>query len=68
MPNDTDELIGTVEAAELLGVERSTLTRWVQLGRIAEATKLPGSRGARLFRRSDVEALAADREPEGAMP
>lgn len=53
-----EDLIGTVEAAEVLGVERSVLTRWVQTGRLPEAIKLPGATGARLFRRSDVEALA----------
>jgi excisionase family DNA binding protein len=60
---NTDDLIGTVEAARILGVERSTLTRWVQLGRIAEFKKLPGPNGTRLFRRSDVLALLEPAEP-----
>jgi excisionase family DNA binding protein len=58
MPSD---LIGSVEAAELLGVDRSVLTRLVQSGKLARAHKLPGENGAALYNRSDVEALAATR-------
>lgn len=58
MPSD---LIGSVEAADLLGVDRSVLTRLVQSGRLDRAHKLPGENGAALYRRSDVEALAAAR-------
>lgn len=56
MPKTTN-LIGSAEACERLGVDRSTLTRWVQAGRIKPAMKMPGARGAYLFRPSDVEAL-----------
>lgn len=59
---NTNDLISSIEAAELLGVGRSTLTRWVQSGRLTEAMKLPGDTGARLFRRSDVEALLSPTE------
>lgn len=62
----TTDLIPTVEAAELLGVKRSTLTRWVQSGRLDEAMKLPGETGARLFRRSDIDRLAAELAAEAA--
>lgn len=56
-----NSLVGSTEARELLGgIDRSTLVRWVQLGRIKPAQKLPGPNGAYLFRRRDVEALAAD--------
>lgn len=58
MPSD---LIGTVEAAAILGVDRSVLTRLVQTGRLERAHQLPGTNGAALYRRSDVEALAAER-------
>lgn len=58
-----DELIGTAAAAKLLHVERSTLTRWVLTGRIKPAMQLPGATGARLFRRTDIEALAATTAP-----
>lgn len=55
------DLLSTKEAAEILKVERSTLTRWVQIGKIAPAHRLPGLTGAALFLRSDVERLAAER-------
>ena len=55
-------LIGTTEAAERLGVDRTTFFRWMQLGRIQAAMKLPGKTGALLFRIEDVDALA---EPQG---
>lgn len=55
----TEDLIGSAEACSLLGdIDRSTLTRWVQLGRIEPAMRLPGPNGAYLFRRADIEALA----------
>ena len=64
---NTDDLISSIEAAELLRVGRSTLTRWVQSGRLPEAMKLPGETGARLFRRSDVETLRSELgDTEGA--
>lgn len=56
MTNETD-LIGAQEAARLLHVHRSTLTRMVQAGRLPEALKMEGHTGARLFRIADVEAL-----------
>lgn len=55
MPSD---LIGTKEAAELIGCTVSTLTRRAQLGRVNPAMKLPGETGAYLWRRSDIEAMA----------
>jgi len=57
MTNTQDHLIGAQAAAVILNVDRSTLTRMVQSGRLAEAMKLEGRTGARLFRRSDVELL-----------
>jgi predicted site-specific integrase-resolvase len=51
------ELVGTVEAATLLGVDRSTLSRWSGSGRLTPIHKLPGSNGAALYKRADVEAL-----------
>ncbi len=57
MPNETStpRYLGTVEACERIGIERSTMTRWVQLGRIAYAQKLPGPRGVYLFTEEEVE-------------
>lgn len=44
---------------DLLGIDRSTLSRWVALGRIAAAIKGPGIRGAYFFERAEVERLLA---------
>ena len=62
---NTDDLIPSREVAELLGCGRSTLTRWVQEGRLKEAKKFDGITGPRLFWRKDVEHLAKtlDRSP-----
>lgn len=49
----------TAEVCELLGgLDRSTVNRWVQLGKVVPAHKLPGLRGANLFDRREIEALA----------
>ena len=58
-PND--DLIGSLEASTILDVNRATFTRWVVLGYVPIAAKAPGLRGARLFRREDVEAFAKQR-------
>lgn len=62
------DLIPAVEAAAILGRSVVTLHRWVKEGRIAEHVKAPGLRGARLFRRSDVEALRDQRTPRTGVP
>ena len=53
------DLISATEACELIGIDRSTLTRWMDRGKIAPAFRLPtpGGRGAVLFARADVERL-----------
>jgi excisionase family DNA binding protein len=53
----TDDLIGTAEAAELLGVSLPTIKRKAQNGLLPVAHKMPGETGAYLFHRADVEAL-----------
>jgi predicted site-specific integrase-resolvase len=60
---DTDELIGSAEAERILGVNRATISRWVKDNKLNTAMKLPGLRGPMLFRRSDVERLAARLHP-----
>lgn len=61
----TDDLITTSEACELLGfTSRSTLSRYVAVGRIAPAMKMPGTTGAFLFNRGDVERLRDERTAE----
>lgn len=51
------ELIGTVEAARLLGIGTATVHRWVESGRLTQLGEL-GKRGIRVFDRADIEALA----------
>lgn len=54
------DLIGSVDACDLLHIDRSTLSRWVALGKLTPAMRLPGARGAFLFRRDDIEAMARE--------
>ena len=55
---ETTDLISAAQAANLLGCSVATVHRRVADGDLVEAVKLEGLRGARLFRRSDVLALA----------
>jgi len=63
MPNRkqmlSHELMPTVEVAAFHQVSVATVNRWAKGGRLPVAVKVPGKRGANLFRRSDVEALLA---------
>lgn len=54
----TDDLITTAEVADLASKDRSTVTRWVQAGRLTPAKRTPG--GLMLFRRSDIDAFLAE--------
>lgn len=55
-----DDLLTTTEALEVLGVDRSTLTRWVSQQKITPV--LGGGKGqAFVFRAADVIRLAAER-------
>lgn len=51
------DLITTAEAAQVLGVHVATISRMVASGRLTPAVKVPGKRGAFLFRPEDVDAL-----------
>ncbi len=52
-------LVGTAEAAHRLGIERSTISRWVAAGRLTPAVKLAGPTGAMLFDAGAIDRLAA---------
>ncbi len=54
-------LVGSREAALILGVDRSTFLRWVADGLIEPEHELPGLTGSKLFRRMDVERLAREK-------
>lgn len=58
MPITEPELITTAQAAEVSGKNWRTIIRLVERGQLEPAQKLPGLRGAYLFRQSDIEALA----------
>lgn len=61
----TPDLIGTAEAARLLGVSHRTIHRLVEAGEIS-ATRAPGGQnGSFLFPRTDIEAVAQDRAASG---
>lgn len=55
---NTEELITTTAAAELLGCSVATVNRKARTGELPPAIEGPGQRGARLYERSTVEALA----------
>lgn len=60
-------VISTNEACEILdGINRSTLKRWVDDGKLVALRKLPGETGGYLFERAEVERLAAERTAEKA--
>jgi excisionase family DNA binding protein len=53
----TPDLIGTEEVAAIFGVDRSTVTRWVQAEKLTPAVS---GRGFYLFDRAAIEKLAEE--------
>lgn len=49
------------QAAAVLGVDRATVRRWVEAGRLSSLAKLPGRTGAYLLDPAEVQALAQKR-------
>lgn len=58
--------IGSAEAAAELGVSRSTVNRWADLGKLVPVFKGEGTRGARFFNRSDIDRLKRELESKRA--
>lgn len=56
------QLLPSAEVCDRLGIDRSTLSRWVQIGRIVPAVKLPGIRGPFLFDPDEVERVRVENE------
>lgn len=56
-PQPTSDLLTAAEVASLLGINRSTVTRWEEAGRL-RGVRIEGARWLR-YRRSDIEALLA---------
>ena len=57
------QLMGTGEAARALGVDRRTLSRWAQTGRITPDAKTIGG-----FLRWDLDRLRVQLQALGAIP
>lgn len=55
------ELITTAQAAEILRYTVAWVNKQAATGRLPVAQKLPGLTGAYLFRRDDIERIAAER-------
>lgn len=51
----------TLEAAERLGVDRSTVRRLIESGHLVPLAKLPGRTGAYLLNPDEVEHIAKER-------
>ena len=57
--------MSTREAAERLGVARTTIKNMIERGDLTPVLQGPGIRGAQFFDPADVEALAVAREKKG---
>lgn len=53
-----DDLLTSTQAGLVLGKSGRTILRMAEAGLIVPVAKLPGSKGAFLFKRSDVEKFA----------
>lgn len=51
-------IISTKQAAQVLGVNRSTIARWVHTDKLVPVLKLAGKRGGYLFFEKDIERKA----------
>lgn len=57
IPVQRDDLLTSTQAGALIGKSGRTVIRLMEAGQITPVAKLPGSKGAFLFRRADVERL-----------
>lgn len=63
MDESHDDLLSTTEAAKLLKKDPRTVLRYAEEGLLPVARRITAHRGARLYLRSDVEALLARMVP-----
>lgn len=61
-------LVGSKEASEIIGESVKNTIRRVESGQLKPVTKLPGLRGAYLFDRADIEAIATKTTPSSEFP
>lgn len=59
------KLITTRQVAERIGIDVSTVARWVRDGKITPAFEADGLTGVRLFDPADVDAFIASRKSDG---
>lgn len=57
------DLIGTGDAATILGWSRAKVKRAAKTGELPHAVKMPGDTGAYLFHRAVIETYVTKREP-----
>jgi excisionase family DNA binding protein len=57
MHTDSPTYIGSAEVCERLGIDKSTLSRWVAAGKLSPAHRIGKGRGIALFDPADVDAL-----------
>lgn len=61
-----DDVLTADQAAERAGVDRRTISRWAKAERLPTALRLPGPKGARLFRPADIDAILSPTDTAGA--
>lgn len=61
------QLITVPEVAAMLGVHRTTVTRWAARGDLEAAYRMPGQKGAFLFEKDQIAALAAEKAADNAL-
>lgn len=62
------EYLGAADVCRELGIDRSTLSRWIKDGTAHPAMRLPGKTGAYLFTPAEVARLTKARAPRAAAP
>lgn len=62
-----DELLTASQAGRILDRSYRTVHRFMEQGELPCAMKVPGPNGAYLFRRGDVEKLAAKRAAKASL-
>lgn len=69
MQSNEAEVIGTVEAAATLNVDRTTLVRWISRGKVKPFVRGTGRTGEYMFLRSDIENVKrSQRHHDGSRP
>lgn len=69
---NTDDLVSGVQAAEILGVNDATVSRWAddrlkpEARKLTAVMRLRGRTGAKLYRRADVEQLRDELKAKSA--